>query len=60
VDPVANNPAAHRVGDQVRVYFPPGRPDLAQLGRWRYVRLLLGFAGAGWTCVALGLYWRPG
>jgi hypothetical protein len=58
VDPVATRPAAHRLGDRVRVSFPPGRPDLAQFRRWRYAWPLEGIAGAGWTRLAVGLYWQ--
>jgi hypothetical protein len=56
-DPMAWRPAAHRVGQRVRVWHPPGRPDLAQIGRWRHVGPFLGMAAAGWGCLAALLLW---
>jgi hypothetical protein len=57
-DPLACRPAAYRIGEQVRVYYPPGRPDRAQLGRWRYVWPWLWVASGGWVCLAAMLWWR--
>ncbi len=60
VDPMASRPAAHRVGDRVRVFYPPGRPDQAQLGRWRYAWPFLWAGAAGWGSLTVGLVWRLG
>lgn len=57
-DPLARSPAAYRVGQRVRVCYPPGRPESAQLGRWRFVGPFLGLAAVGWGLLAVGLVWR--
>lgn len=59
-DSMASRPAAHKVGDPVRVFYPPGRPDEARIGRWRYARPFLWLAGAGWGCLTAMLVWRLG
>jgi hypothetical protein len=59
-DPIAYRPAAHHVGKRVRVWYPPGCPDQAQIGQWRYVGPFLWAAVAGWGCLVPMLVWRLG
>ena len=56
-DLMASNPASYRVGDTVEVWYPPGRPEQAQIGRWRYIWPPLWCATCGWVLVIGGLVW---
>jgi hypothetical protein len=56
-DTMARRPAAHRIDQRMRLWYPPGRPEQAQIGRWRHVELFLWAAVVGWGCLAAMLLW---
>jgi hypothetical protein len=56
-DRVQGQRPRHRIGDPVAVYFPPGRPADAQVGRSRLVRLFVVVAAVGWSVLILMAVW---
>jgi hypothetical protein len=57
-DVLAANPAPHRIGDRVDVYFPPGHPAQAQIGRGQFLFPFTLLAVLGWGMLAAGFLWR--
>ena len=55
-DEIRSKPPEFRVGDHVAVYFPPGRPDLAQVGKWRYFSTATIIAIGGLAFFILALF----
>ena len=57
-DSLARRPALYKIGQRVRLCYPPGQPDRALIGRWRIVGPFVAAATVGWGCVAAMLIWR--
>jgi len=61
---VGSNPPGYKVGQEVAVRYPPGRPDLAIIADFRHLYLfevasiVFGTAGVGVAVLLLVLYWQ--
>ena len=57
VDPMSSNVPDHEIGERVIVYFAPDAPELAQIGKSRYLIPFVLFLIVGVAWIVGGLIW---